>query len=412
LTTFHLPDLGEGLQEAEIVSWHVKEGDEVLVDQLMVSVETAKAVVEVPSPYSGKVVKLLAKPGDIVATHQAIVEFDLGQGASVSTDHHAAPTAHQTSTTTPGSMTVVGRMAVSDHELIERVIVGGTQSGEIKAKGRVRAAPAVRMLAKRLAVDLTRLTASGRHGLITVDGVLSAAGVTRQGTARHEGRPAYRMPALGERLAGEFEVLHGPRRAMAHAMTLSRDEVAMVTVFDDADIHVWSGRTDMTARIIRALCRGVQAQPAVNAIFDPNGPARRVLSHVDLGIAIDSGDKLLVPVLRDAHTKSLGELRAEVNRLKQATANRTLTPEAMRDYTITLTNFGTLAGRYATPLVVPPTVAILGTGKVHRDVVAADGGIEVHPRIPLSLTFDHRCITGGEACRFLAVVIQDLELAE
>lgn len=411
MTTFHLPDLGEGLQEAEIVSWHVKEGDDVQVDQLMVSVETAKAVVEVPSPYSGKIIKLLAKPGDIVATNQAIVEFDTGDG--VVAEHHATPVAHQTATTTPGSMTVVGRMAVSDQDWVEqRVIVGGTQGSAAKRGGRVRAAPAARILAKRLNVDLARITATGRHGVVSIDDVLNAAGVTRQGTPQRE-RSAYRLPALGERLAGEFEALHGPRRAMAHAMALSRDEIAMVTVFDDADIHVWPKGVDMTARIVRAVCRGIQQHPAVNAVYDPNGPARRVYSHVDLGIAVDANGKLLVPVIRDAQNKSLSELRAELNRLKQATQDRTLAPEELRDYTFTISNFGTLAGRYATPLIVPPTVAILGTGKVHRDVVATeDGRIEVRPRIPLSLTFDHRCITGAEACLFLAAAMRDLELAE
>ncbi len=407
MTTFHLPDLGEGLQEAEIVSWHVKEGDDVRVDQLMVSVETAKAVVEVPSPYTGKIVRLLAKPGDVVATHQALVEFKLSdvEAAAIA----SSPLTNKLSNNTSGSMTVVGRMNVSDHELIERAVMGGTQRSinGIRNGTRIKSAPAARMLAKRLSIDLNRTNGSGRDGVITVDDVLSAAKLTRQSAN------AYQLPVLGERLAGEFEPLHGPRRMMSQSMTASRDEIAMVTVFDDADVHAWKGRVDMTARIIRALCRGLATEPSLNAIYDPHGPARRVLQHVDVGIAIDVGDKLLVPVIRDAHTKSLVELRNELNRFKLASKDRTLTMDDMRDPTITLTNFGTLAGRYATPLIVPPTVAILGTGKVHRDVVATEtGDIEVHPRIPLSLSFDHRCITGGEACRFLAMTIKDLELSE
>jgi len=144
-------------------------------------------------------------------------------------------------------------------------------------------------------------------------------------------------------------------------------------------------------------------------VFDPNGPSRRVFEHVHLGIAVDVGDKLLVPVIRDADTKPLDQLRTEVAAVKKGAVERTLTPEQLKDYTISLSNFGTLAGRYATPLVVPPTVAILGTGKMRRDVVATDTGIEVHKRMPLSLSFDHRCITGGEACRFIAAVIDDLQ---
>lgn len=404
MTIFHLPDLGEGLQDAEIVAWHVQEGDTVQADQPMVSVETAKAVVEVPSPYSGKIVKLYAKAGDVVETHQPLVEFELagGKAAAPPPVHTPAPSSQDNG----ASITVVGRMAVSDTELVERAVAGGTGGGA--PRSRIRAAPAVRMLAKRLHVDLAQLKGTGRHGLITIDDVMNSGALQRfgQGEARH------RMPPLGERLAGEFEQLHGARRAMAHAMTLSRDEIAMVTIFDDVDIHAWPGRTDMTSRIIRAVVAGVRAEPALNAVFDPAGPARRILEQVDIGIAVDVGDKLLVPVIRDADKKSTVELREELNRLKQATRDRTLTPDELRDYTITLTNFGTLAGRYATPLIVPPTVAILGTGKVRRDVVATDSGIEVHARIPLSLTFDHRCITGGEACRFLAAVIKDLELAD
>ena len=398
MTTFHLPDLGEGLQEAEIVAWHVKEGDTVQVDQLMVSVETAKAVVEVPSPYSGKITHLLAKAGEVVATNQALVEFDLGA---------AEPVAGSAPAPAADSMTVVGRMNVSDADWDERAVPAAALSD--KTAQRLRATPAVRVLARRLNVDLGGIKATGEQGQITLDDVLNSAGMSPHGTRTGH----YQMPALGERLAGEFEPITGARRAMSQSMVLSRDEIAMVTVFDDADVHRWQGKVDMTARIIRALCRGLKAEPALNAVFDPNGPARRVFRQVDLGVAIDVGDKLFVPVIRDAQDKSLSELRTEIDRLKQATRDRTLAPEEMRDYTITLTNFGTMAGRYATPLVVPPTVAILGTGKVHRDVVATDaGGIEVHARIPLSLTFDHRCITGGEAVRFLAAVITDLELPD
>jgi len=220
------------------------------------------------------------------------------------------------------------------------------------------------------------------------------------------------MPALSEHLAGEFEPLRGPRRAMAHSMSVSRDEIAMCTIFDDADLHSWPSGADITSRAIRAMVAGVRAAPTLNSIFDPNGPARKIFEDVHLGIAVDIEDKLFVPVIRNAQRMSLAELRAEVKRLKDATRNRSLTPEEFRDYTITLSNFGTLAGRYATPLVVPPTVAIMGTGKIRRDVVATDKGVEMHRRMPLSLTFDHRCITGSEACRFLAAVIADLERSE
>jgi pyruvate dehydrogenase E2 component (dihydrolipoamide acetyltransferase) len=196
---------------------------------------------------------------------------------------------------------------------------------------------------------------------------------------------------------------------MAQSMSLSRDQAALCTTFDDADVHEWLDKRDFTARILRALVAGCAAEPGLNGFFDPESLTRQIESRVDVALAVDTEQGLIVPVIRNVEQKDLGEIRAAVARVKEATRNRTVAPEDMLNYTITLSNFGMLAGRYATPLMVPPTVAILGTGKLQHDVVAVMGGIEVHRRIPLSLSFDHRCVTGGEACRFLAAVIEDLE---
>lgn len=381
--TFNLPDLGEGLPEAEIVTWHVSEGQRVDADQPLLSVETAKAVVDVPSPYSGRIVRLHAKPGDTVETGKPLVDFDL---PSQSAAPAPAPS---------NQGMVVGHMATRNEELVDRAIVGSSRRS---SRDRVRAAPAVRMLAKRLGVELSSCKATGRHGLVSVDDVLAFANVSNR----------QRPPAV----AGltDADRLRGPRKAMSQSMSLSRDEIAMCTIFDDADIDVWKGRDDITVRVIRAIAVGVKAEPSLNALFDPAGPSRKVMERIDLALAVDTSEGLLVPVVRDIATKSSQQLRAAVDDIKQRTRSRTITPEEMRDYTITLSNFGTLAGRYATPLVVPPTVAILGAGKLQRDVVAGATAPEIHVRLPLSLTFDHRCITGGEACRFLAAVIADLQL--
>lgn len=290
---------------------------------------------------------------------------------------------------------VVGHMATRNEEFVDRAIVGSSRRA---TRDRVRAAPAVRMLAKRLGVELSACKATGRHGLVSVDDVLAVANVSNK----------QRTPAV----AGltDADRLRGPRKAMSQSMSLSRDEIAMCTIFDDADIDVWKGRDDITVRLIRAIAAGAKAEPSLNALFDPAGPARKVMEHVDLAIAVDTDGGLIVPVLRDVGAKSPQQLRASLDDIKQRTRSRTIAPEEMRDYTFTLSNFGTLAGRYATPLVVPPTVAILGAGKLQRDVVAGASAPEIHVRLPLSLTFDHRCITGGEACRFLAAVIADLQL--
>jgi pyruvate dehydrogenase E2 component (dihydrolipoamide acetyltransferase) len=192
-------------------------------------------------------------------------------------------------------------------------------------------------------------------------------------------------------------------------MSLARDNVTNCTVCDDADLHRWGEGQDITSRLLRAIATGCQAEPALNAWFDGNTQSRRLMSRVDVGMAVDTGDGLIVPVIRDVGNRTKAELRQDIDRLKRAARDRTVTPEDLRDVTFMLSNFGMIAGRYATPVVVPPMVAILGSGRLSRDVIAVDDGIEAHLRMPLSLTFDHRCVTGGEAARFLAAVLRDLE---
>ncbi|HZF26176.1 MAG TPA: dihydrolipoamide acetyltransferase family protein [Steroidobacteraceae bacterium] len=409
MTTFNLPDLGEGLPEAEIVNWHVKVGDRVVVDQPMVSVETAKAVVEVPSPYTGVVTALHAKNGDVVNTGQPLVDFqvDGANGAPPAQPAPAAPKVNPKKADDSG--TVVGNMPTSDEELIENAVAGGAGAPRVE---RVRAAPAVRALAKRLGVDLANVRASGRGGLITVDDVMSASSVSSAPAARaaSPAPAAPRAPAAPP--TGQEERLRGLRRGMAHTMSLARDSVASCTLFDDADLHAWLRKSDYTVRLMRAMAVACKTEPALNAHFDGEAATRKVFARVDIAVAVDTPEGLIVPVLRDVGGKDADRLRSELRALKEAAIARTAAPEDLRDYTIMLSNFGTLAGRYATPLVVPPAVAILGSGVLRHDVVAVMGGIEAHLRMPLSLTFDHRCVTGGEAARFLAAVIKDLELPE
>jgi 2-oxoisovalerate dehydrogenase E2 component (dihydrolipoyl transacylase) len=391
--TFRLPDLGEGLAEAEIVEWHVKVGDHVRVDQPMVSVETAKAVVEVPAPFDGIVTALRGAPGDIVPTGAVLIEFDSG--------------------------TVVGSMpATSEEEFVESVTIGGTHAQGNHGRG--RAIPAARALAKSLGVDLAAVQGSGRAGLITLDDVLRHAngkGATNGAPASNgapdgngaSASPAARAIAAAGPADGTVEPLRGVRRAMAQNMSQSRDQVPGSTVCDDADIHHWTQRGDYMLRLMRAMICAWRAEPALNAWYDPGTQSRFLVAHINLAIAVDTPGGLIVPVVRNIDSKSADELRASIALQKEAAHRRSTPAEDLRDFTLMLSNFGTLAGRYGIPLVVPPAVAILGAGKVREDAVAVAGTVHAHRRMPLSLSFDHRCITGGEACRFLASVIADLE---
>jgi pyruvate dehydrogenase E2 component (dihydrolipoamide acetyltransferase) len=420
MKTFNLPDLGEGLAEAEIVRWHVNVGDVVTADQPMVAVETAKAVVEVPAPFSGVIRKLHGQPGDIIATGAPLIEFDTACAATTE------PAGLAPRSAASDSGTVVGHMPTSDTELIETAQpggdshatngaahVGGSDHGVHGPNGgiaattnisgeRARAAPAARALAKKLGINLAQISGSGPGGVVVVDDVLAYKTPTGS-SARDTLAPAATPPFAGG------EKLRGPRRAMAQSMSLARDNVTNCTIFDDADLHRWSTGQDITTRLLRAIATAARAEPALNAWFDGNTQTRRLATETNIGIAVDTPEGLIVPVIRDVGGRTADELRHEIDRLKRAARDRTAAPDDLRDATFMLSNFGMIAGRYATPVVVPPTVAILGSGRLSRDIVAVENRMETHLRMPLSLTFDHRCVTGGEAARFLAAVLRDLE---
>ncbi len=409
ITTFDLPDLGEGLADAEIVTWHVKEGDKIETGDPLAAVETAKAVVDVPSPYTGKIAKLYAKEGDVVDVHTPLVDFEV-EGEGDSKPAKAKPAAKKTDSKTEevreDSGTVVGAMPAASEDLEQEHII----RRKAKGNGRPKAAPTARAKAKELGVDLSQVTATGHRGQITAADVENhaAAGAPATPAPARTPPPAPSAPAKPVNY-GKAEPIRGPRRAMVQSMTQSRDQVMPTSLFDDADIHYWQPGQDITARIVRALVAGCRAEPCLNAWFDGAAMTRTIHKHVDLALAVDTPDGLIVPVMRGVDTMNSEILRHELNRVKIATRERTVNPQDMQNPTITLSNFGMMAGRYASPVIVPPQVTIVGTGGIRHDVVPVMGGIETHKRIPISLTFDHRAVTGGEACRFLAAMIKDLQ---
>jgi pyruvate dehydrogenase E2 component (dihydrolipoamide acetyltransferase) len=369
-------------------------GDRIEVDQPMVAMETAKAVVEVPAPFAGIVAALHGKPGDTIATGAPLVDFqsDTAEGAADSGVAQGG---------------VVGHMPETD----EIIASSGTAQNARASGRRTRVLPAVREVAQKLGVDIEALRGNGAGGVVTLDDVLAAKTAVpyAANTAMAVNAPSVMRPNVNLTETGELEVLRSLRRAMAQSMAVSRDSVMECTVFDDADIEGWKPGGDYTGRLLRAISEGCRAEPGLNAWFDGASQGRRVFQPIHVGIAVDTPEGLLVPVIRDVGNRDAAQLRAEVNRLKTGARDRSLAPADLKDFTIMLSNFGVMAGRYATPVVVPPAVAILGSGRIVRDVVATERGIEAHRRIPLSLTFDHRCVTGGEAVRFLAAVIRDLE---
>ncbi len=354
---FNLPDLGEGLAEAEIREWYVKQGDIVKVDQKLLSVETAKAVVDVPSPEAGKIVKLYGNKGDFIKTGAPLVEFEGDNGS------------------------VVGKLEASSHVLKEDNVIIGARKNENEF---IKVLPAIRALAKQLNIDLNLVKPTGSHGEITEEDVRKSQG---------------------------SDALHGVRRFMAEAMSYAHQEIAAVTLMDDANITHLSGNADITVAIFQALIHAIKKEPALNAWYDSKTKTRILQHDIHLGLAIDTEEGLFVPVLKDTHQKDAKALRSEIDVFKKSVRDRTVSPNDLKGATITISNFGMFAGRYATPMIVPPQVAILGCGQIRKEVKVVEDKMAICRVAPLSLTFDHRVVTGGEASRFLAAVIHYLESA-
>lgn len=366
MKNFKLPDLGEGLPEAEIVEWHVKVGDTVEVDQVLVSVETAKAIVEVPSPEAGTIAKLFGEPGDIIHTGEPLLAYE-GEGDD--------------------SGTVVGELKKAEAgSRQDRFIVGAAPSSK-RARAN-RATPGVRALAERLGVSLEQIKGSGPGGLITNDDVHNQASHQKQ--------------------LGDSEPLRGTRRTMARNMALSHAQVVPVSIYEDVDIGDWKKGTDITMRLVRGIATACETSPAMNCWFDGDNLSRRLLDEVHIGIAVDTPDGLFVPVLRDVNHRSLKDLRKGLENLREAVATRKIPPKEMQGATITLSNFGTMTGQYANPIVTPPQVAIVGAGSIREKVVPYKGAATIRRILPLSVTFDHRAATGGEASRFLGALVEAL----
>lgn len=364
MITFVLPDVGEGLQEAEIVTWHVGVGDHVVADQPLVSIETDKAVVEIPSPMSGHIAALHGAPGDVIDVGEVLVEFADGEhsdtGAIVGSLPEAAddagPAARANVTTTRTS--------------------GG------------RATPAVRALASALGVDLAAVTPTGPNDTITRADV-EAADVEAGGAS--------------------IEPLRGVRRAMAANMSRAHAEVVPATVTDEADIGDWAPDADPTFRLLRAIAVACGHEPALHASYLGRDRGRVLNTNIDVGIAVDTEDGLFVPVLRDVANRSADDLRRGLDEMRADIIVRTISPEHLRGATISLSNFGVFGGRHAALVVVPPQVAIVGAGRARNAVLAIGDAPVIRRVLPLSLTFDHRVVMGGEAARFLNALTHDLE---
>jgi 2-oxoisovalerate dehydrogenase E2 component (dihydrolipoyl transacylase) len=359
MTIFNLPDLGEGLPEAEVHEWYVKEGDVVQADQPLVAMETAKAVVDVPAPQAGTIKKCYGNIGAIIRTGTPLIEFE--------------------AISQPSSQTVVGQLEEKSDITLGHVSTPQTTSTYPKAT------LAIRRYIQKLNLSIEDIYGTGEYGLITKADVDHYA--SQQTNSSFDAN------------MGKIEPLKGVRRQMAIAMTESHQQIVPVTIFDEVEISHWQSPFDISVRLIQAICHAAKEEPALNAWF--NGHERQLFNHVQLGLAIDSSDGLFVPVIPQADTQTSEQLRTLINTLKTGVSERSLSPQSFHGATITLSNFGKFAGKFASPIIVPPMVAILAVGRLCKNSQSTT--------LPLSLSFDHRAVTGGEATRFLGAVMEFLK---
>lgn len=407
---FKLPDLGEGMQEAEIRRWLINPGDTVKLDQPMVEVETDKAVVEIPSPVAARVTAIRVPEGKVAQLGEVLIVFDAPSSAST------------------GGTTEKAKTETRQAEATSQTAASTKSSG----KARVLAAPAVRKRAFELGIDLEQITPSQANGRVTMEDVLAYAERAREGTTAAPVTPATAqangatkisptplaresVPVTAE-AAEERKLLTGLRRSIAEHMERSWRTVPHASAFDELDgsalialrqalkpVAEQRGvRLTYMPLLVKLLLPALKEFPIFNASLDEE---RReiIYKHVyHIGIATDTPEGLLVPVLRNADQLSVLQIAQQLERLIEGAQKRSLTLKEVSGSTFTLNNVGSFGGGGGIPIINYPEVAILAVGRLQERVIAHNGAISTRMAMPLTMSFDHRLIDGALASRFMA----------
>jgi pyruvate dehydrogenase E2 component (dihydrolipoamide acetyltransferase) len=425
---FRLPDIGEGVVEGEVVKWHVKPGDDVREDQPMVEVMTDKATVEIPSPRAGVIKEIRAEEGKMCAVGAVMVVIDEGGTKSAAASKAAAATG-----TPPHAKE---ERQIADNKLTaEPPRVAATANaphGNVIAMpranaGKVLAAPATRKLARDLGVDLSSVRATGPNGRVTHDDVRAAANGAGRGHVEPAGggvpARAYAPLPVQADASDERVPFRGVRKKIAENMHRSRQTAAHFTYVEECDMtELVSLRKRAKARaeerglklsflpfIVKAVCAGLKQYPIVNATLDENKNEIVLRKRYHIGVAAATADGLIVPVLRDADSRSLFDIAKSLDELSEKARNGKATREELTGSTFTISSLGTLGGVLATPIINFPEVAILGVHKIKATPVVRDGQIVVRDMMNLSISLDHRIVDGYEGAQFLQHVIALLE---
>jgi len=445
---FLLPDLGEGLAEAELITWKVKAGETVKESQTLAEMQTDKALVEVPSPWAGTVTEICGKPGDIIKVGAVLVRYGAAGAKPAAPAPSAAPAATSNGSGS-GAACLSSQVAAGAAAEGDQGTVVGTMSGTLTVSdrfarrapeatvatrdGKALATPAVRRIARTLGIDIQQVPGSGRNGRVTAGDLESFAG----GGTAHRGASAPAAGGFAPRSAaippGSVYIdqngvtqrvpFRGVRRKIAESLDRSVRTTVHFTVVDEADVtaldakrkeysKVTGQKLSMLPFIMAAICKALKKHPTLNAITDDANSEILVKGPVNLGCAVDTDNGLMVPVIKDAHAKSPVELANEVKRLAAACKDRSIKREESLGGTFTISNVGSYGGMFATPVINYPEVAILAAGRAKERVMVKDGRFYAGLALPLSLSCDHRVVDGAEGARFLNTVVGLLENPE
>lgn len=397
---FRLPDLGEGLEDAEVVNWLVSAGDEVVLNQPLVEVDTAKALVEIPSPFAGIVVKLHAGAGDVVKVGAPLVTFEVS-------DEATAPESKRTAL-------LVGYGIDEDAKpkRRRRLQAGARLAGTVSAAetgSKVQAPPPVRKLAGELGVDLNRVRGTGPGGRVTREDVLSAASTE---------------PAADSSLGEERVPVRGVRRVVAQKMTKSAREIPHVTTFitvdatellrsrEEAQTATPEIKITPLAIVAKAFVEVCKMHPKLSASWDADRNEIVLKHYYHLGIATDTERGLIVPVVKNADSLRIAPLAAEIGRLVESARSGSASPDELTGGTVTITNVGRFGAEFGTPIINFPESSILALGVIEPRPAAREGEVVIRPSVVLSLSFDHRILDGAEAGRALLDLKKLLEDSE
>jgi len=403
---FRFPDVGEGIHEGEIVRWLVKEGDSVRPDQPLVEIETDKAVVEIPAPRAGTILHMAVGAGEKIQVGEVLVV--IGEAGE------------RKSSAASASVSVVGSLDIATTELPPSSEVAQAARPASSAQPlRVLAIPSVRKLARDLGVDLTQVTPTGPHGRIRREDVLHAA----QQRPVPPAPPAAPVTPAGlepdQHGPIEYEPLSALRRTIAQAMVTAATTAVPVTTTDEVDVTelvALRERSNAAAAehnvhvtllpfLMKAVVAALRQHPRLNASLDEAQNRLLLKRYYHLGIATDTAEGLIVPVVKDVDQKSLVTLATDLARLTDLARTRRIPLTDLRGGTFTMSNYGAIGGIFATPMLHLPEVAILGIGKLLQKPVVHGGEVVIRAIVPLSLTFDHRALDGAEAQRFLNELI-------